>query len=118
MPDLAYAQFGNAGGGPGPLVQLLPLALVFVVFYFLLIRPQQQKAKVHREMIDNLKRNDEVVTAGGLYGRVVELSEKIITLEVAPNVRVRIDRPHIDAVVSGTRTGKGGGTDKGEGKEK
>jgi preprotein translocase subunit YajC len=118
MPDLAYAQFGNAGGGPGPLVQLLPLALVFVVFYFLLIRPQQQKAKVHREMLDNLKRNDEVVTAGGLYGRVVELSEKIITLEVAPNVRVRVDRPRIDAVVSGIRTGKGSGTDKGEGKEK
>jgi preprotein translocase subunit YajC len=117
MADLAYAQFGS-GGGPGPLVQFLPLALVFVVFYFLLIRPQQQKAKAHREMIDNLKRNDEVVTAGGLYGRVIELSDKVVTLEIAPRVHVRVDRPRIDAVVGGAKTSKGNGPDKSEGKEK
>ena len=117
MADLAYAQSGS-GGGPGPLVQFLPLALVFVVFYFLLIRPQQQKAKAHREMIDNLKRNDEVVTAGGLYGRVVELSEKVVTLEIAQNVRVRVDRPRIEEVVTAGKPGKGSGSDKSEGKEK
>ena len=117
MADLAYAQSGS-GGGPGPLVQFLPLALVFVVFYFLLIRPQQQKAKVHREMINNLKRNDEVVTAGGLYGRVVELNEKVVTLEIAQNVRVRVDRPRIEEVVTAGKPGKGSGSDKSEGKEK
>src|SRR2546428_8812823 len=101
MVDLAYAQFGTEGGGPSPLVQFLPLALVFLVFYWLLIRPQQQKAKAHDEMVANLKRNDEVVTAGGLYGRVVELGDKIVTLEIAPNVRVRVDRPHIDSVLEG-----------------
>ncbi|MBI3301085.1 MAG: preprotein translocase subunit YajC [Deltaproteobacteria bacterium] len=117
MADLAYAQFGN-GGGPGPLVQFLPLALVFLVFYFLLIRPQQQKAKAHRETIDNLKRNDEVVTTGGLYGRVIELNDKVVTLEIAPNVRVRVDRPHIDTLVGGAKPGKGSGSESREGKEK
>jgi preprotein translocase subunit YajC len=117
MADLAYAQSGS-GGGPGPLVQFLPLALVFVVFYFLLIRPQQQKAKAHREMINNLKRNDEVVTAGGLYGRVVELTEKVVTLEISQNVRVRVDRPRIEEVVTAGKPGKGSGSDKSEGKEK
>ncbi len=117
MADLAYAQSGS-GGGPGPLVQFLPLALVFVVFYFLLIRPQQQKAKAHREMINNLKRNDEVVTAGGLYGRVVELNEKVVTLEISQNVRVRVDRPRIEEVVTAGKPGKGSGSDKSEGKEK
>jgi preprotein translocase subunit YajC len=117
MADLAYAQSGS-GGGPGPLVQFLPLALVFVVFYFLLIRPQQQKAKAHREMINNLKRNDEVVTAGGLYGRVVELTEKVVTLEISHNVRVRVDRPRIEEVVTAGKPGKGSGSDKSEGKEK
>jgi len=99
-------------------VQFLPLALVFVVFYFLLIRPQQQKAKAHREMINNLKRNDEVVTAGGLYGRVVELNEKVVTLEISQNVRVRVDRPRIEEVVTAGKPGKGSGSDKSEGKEK
>jgi preprotein translocase subunit YajC len=117
MADLAHAQTGG-GGAPSPLVQFLPLVLVFAVFYFLLIRPQQQKAKAHREMINNLKRNDEVVTAGGLYGRVIELNEKIVTLEVAPNVRVRVDRPRIDEVVTVGKPSKGSGANKSEGKEK
>jgi len=118
MADLAYAQIGGGGGAPSPLVQFLPLVLVFVVFYFLLIRAQQQKAKIHREMIDNLKRNDEVVTAGGLYGRVVELNDKIVTLEVAPNVRVRVDRPRIEEVVTAGKPSKGSESSKGERKEK
>lgn len=117
MASLAYAQFENVSG-PGPLVQLLPLALVFVVFYFLLIRPQQQKAKAQRQMIDNLKRNDEVITAGGLYGKVIELNEKIVTIEIAANVRVRVDRPHIDSVTTAMKTSKGNGVDKTQGKEK
>ncbi len=101
MPSLAYAQGGAGAAGPGPLVQFLPLLLVFVVFYFLLIRPQQQKAKMHKELLNNLKRNDEVVTAGGLYGKVVEIGETDLKLEIASDVRVRLDRSRIETVVSG-----------------
>jgi preprotein translocase subunit YajC len=103
--------------GPGPLLQFLPLVMVMVIFYFLLIRPQQQKMKAHRQLIDNLKRNDEVMTGGGLYGRVVELADRIVTLEVAPNVRVRIDRLHVETVISVTpKPAKS--SDKSEGKDK
>ncbi len=101
MGSLAYAQEGAAATGPGPLVQFLPLLLVFAVFYFLLIRPQQQKAKAHKVMLGNLKRNDEVVTAGGLYGKIVELGETDVRLEIASNVRVRIDRSRIETLLGG-----------------
>ncbi len=90
----AWAQAGP-GGAPPALMQFAPLVLIFVVFYFLLIRPQQQKAKDHRTMLANLKRNDDVITSGGLYGKVVALNDKVVTLEIAPNVRVRVDRPQI-----------------------
>ena len=96
MISPAWAQ--TASGTPPALLQLAPLALVFVVFYFLLIRPQQQKAKQHREMLTNLKRNEDVVTAGGLHGKVVALGDRVVTLEIAPNVRVRVDRPQIAAL--------------------
>jgi preprotein translocase subunit YajC len=76
-------------------MQFMPLVLIFVVFYFLLIRPQQQKAKEHKTMLANLKRNDDVITAGGLYGKVMTLSDRVVTLEIAPNVRVRVDRQQI-----------------------
>ena len=73
MTGIAYAQ--TAEGGPGPLVSFLPLILVFAVFYFLLIRPQQQKTKEQRAMVADLRRNDEVMTSGGIYGRIVELND-------------------------------------------
>lgn len=94
MINPAWAQ-AAPGGAPPALLNFLPLALVVVVFYLLLFRPQQQKAKEHRTMLDNLKRNDEVITSGGLYGKVVAISDKVVTLEIAPNVRVRVDRPQI-----------------------
>lgn len=103
MIGTALAQTGP-GGGPPVLVSLLPWVLMFAVIYFLLIRPQQQKAKEHRTMLDNLKRNDEVVTSGGLYGKVVSLSDDVVTLEVAQNVRVRVSRPQINAVLSAARS--------------
>ena len=102
MIGTAWAQAG-AGGGPPALVSLMPFVLMFVVIYFLVLRPQQQKAKEHRQMLDNLKRNDEVITAGGLYGKVVALGDEVITLEIAPNIRVRVSRPQISSVVSAVR---------------
>jgi preprotein translocase subunit YajC len=94
MINPAWAQ-AAPGGAPPALMQFMPLVLIFVVFYFLLIRPQQQKAKEHKTMLANLKRNDDVITAGGLYGKIMALTDRIVTLEIAPNVRVRVDRQQI-----------------------
>ncbi len=95
MINPAWAQAASGGHPPPAVMQFAPLVLIFAVFYFLLIRPQQQKAKEQRLMLANLKRNDEVITAGGLYGKIVALTDKVVTLEIAPNVRVRVDRPQI-----------------------
>jgi preprotein translocase subunit YajC len=104
MSGIAWAQGGP--GGPSPIVSLMPIALMFVVLYFLLIRPQQKRAREHQTMIDNLKRNDEIVTSGGLYGRVQTITDKVLTVEIAPNVRVRVDRAQIASVA---RAGKAEG---------
>ncbi|HEX7226546.1 MAG TPA: preprotein translocase subunit YajC, partial [Candidatus Binatia bacterium] len=73
-------------------------------FYFLLIRPQQKKAKEHQQMLGKLKKNDEVMTSGGIYGKVIALTDNIVTLEVAPNVRIRVNRPQISAVLTSEKT--------------
>ena len=104
MWDLAYAQTGPGLGGSGQMLSFLPLILIFVVFYFLLIRPQQKKAKAHQEMLGKLKKNDEVMTSGGIYGKVVTLAENVVTLEVAPNVRIRVNRPQISTVLTGDKS--------------
>ena len=96
----AYAQ-DAAGGAGGMVMQLAPLILIFVVFYFLLIRPQQKKMKEHRAMLGTLKRNDRVVTAGGLVGRIASVKEGSdeIEVEIAPNVKVLVVRGTISSVV-------------------
>jgi preprotein translocase subunit YajC len=87
----AYAQ--TAAPAPGNVwVQMLPLVLIFVVFYFLLIRPQSKKAKEHREMVAKLQSGDEVVTAGGILGRIVDVSDTFVTLEVANGVQIKVQR--------------------------
>ncbi|MBI4529432.1 MAG: preprotein translocase subunit YajC [Deltaproteobacteria bacterium] len=98
MWDMAFAQAAEAVPGPSALVSFLPLVLVFVVFYLLLIRPQQKKVKEHKEMLRQLKKNDEVMTSGGIYGKVVALTEDVVTLEVAPKVQIRVHRPQISTV--------------------
>lgn len=87
----AWAQ-AAAGGTASTLTTILPLVLIFVVFYFLLIRPQTKRAKEHREMIGKLTVGDEVVTTGGILGRISEVSEQFVTLEVAANVAIRVQR--------------------------
>lgn len=104
MWDVALAQTtAQTPSGPSPLVSFLPLVLIFVIFYFLLIRPQQKKAKEHQEMLGKLKKNDEVMTSGGIYGKVVALTDAIVTLEIAPNVRIRVHRPQVGSVVKGDK---------------
>jgi preprotein translocase subunit YajC len=118
MIDAAWAQAGGGASGPPTLVNFLPLVLVFVVFYFLLIRPQQQKAKEHRVLLDNLKKNDEIITSGGLYGRVLALADDVVTVEIAPNVKVRINRPQIATVVTAPKPGDKAANDKEKDKTK
>jgi preprotein translocase subunit YajC len=104
MVEFAYAQGApGVGGGPGPLVTVVPFVLIFVIMYFMVIRPQQKKSKEHQEMLNKLKRNDEVMTSGGIYGKVIDLKETVVTLEVAPNVRVRVHRPQIADVLTGEK---------------
>jgi len=99
MWELAYAQTAQSPSGPSGLLSFIPLVLVFAVFYLLLILPQQRKAKEHREMLEKLKKNDEVMTTGGIYGKVIALTDTVATLEVAPNVRIRVHRPQISALI-------------------
>ena len=89
----AYAQTSAAPGGD--LMAFLPMILIFVVFYFLLIRPQQKKAKEHRAMLAALQKGDEIVTAGGVIGKVTKLSDQYATLEIAPAVEVPVQRSAI-----------------------
>lgn len=96
----AYAQ--DAAGGTGAVVmQLLPLILIFAVFYFLLIRPQQKKAKEHKTMLVALKRNDKVITSGGILATVTKVRDDSdeIEVEIAPNVRVIVVRGTIGSVI-------------------
>ena len=105
IPD-AWAQ-SAAPGAAGGMPALLMMVVFIVIFYFLLIRPQTQKAKEHSNMLKDLKRNDEVVTTGGIVGRIIELGDKLVTLEIAPNVRVRVERPQIASISTyGKTSGK------------
>jgi preprotein translocase subunit YajC len=89
----AYAQSGTAassGGAAGIFMQFAPLLLIFIIFYFLLIRPQSRRMKEHRDMIGAVKRNDIAVTTGGLIGKVTKVEETEIELEIAAGTRVRV----------------------------
>ena len=93
--------FAQDGGGLGGIEPLIPLVLIFVVFYFLLIRPQQKKAKAHREMIAGLRRGDRVVTSGGIVGQVQRvIGDTELSVEIAEGVRVRVMRSMIAELVS------------------
>ena len=86
----AWAQDGAASGGAW--MQMLPLVLIFVVFYFLLIRPQTKRAKEHKEMVAKLQTGDEVVTNGGLLGRITEVGDNFLALEVADRVTIKVQK--------------------------
>jgi preprotein translocase subunit YajC len=82
------------------IAQLLPLVVIFAVFYFIAIRPQQAQQRRHREMLGRLKKGDRVLTRGGLYGVIVELRDNRVLLELAQNVRVQADRTAVQSVVN------------------
>ncbi|MCC2665979.1 MAG: yajC [Geminicoccaceae bacterium] len=103
----AYAQAGGAPAG-FDFISLMPLVLIFVVFYFLLIRPQQKKMKAHREMIAAVKRGDKVLTAGGIIGTVVKVEESddVLLVEIAKDIRVRVARSTISDLLNKPQAGK------------
>jgi preprotein translocase subunit YajC len=94
---MAPAPEGQAGAAD-LFVSLLPLILIFVIFYFLLIRPQQKRAKEHRQMLDSIKRGDKVITSGGVYGVVESVSDKTVVLKIADNVKVKFGKGYIAAI--------------------
>ena len=96
----AYAQATAAPAGAAAFAQFVPLILVFAIMYFLILRPQQRKLRQHRDMVAALKRGDEIITNGGLIGRVVSVRDDEVDVEIAQNVRVRVVRGMISQVVS------------------
>jgi preprotein translocase subunit YajC len=99
MLGLAFAMGtppgGGAAGGASAFMNIVPLIFMFAIFYFLLIRPQQKKAKEHKALLDSLKKGDRVVTAGGMHGKVTALDDKIVTLEIANGVNVKYNKGFI-----------------------
>ena len=86
------------GAQPSPLLQFLPLIFLFVIFYFLLIRPQQKKQKDHATMLSKMDKNDEVITAGGIHGTIISVGDKTAILRIADNVKVEVEKGSISSV--------------------
>jgi preprotein translocase subunit YajC len=107
LESVAYAMSpggGSSDSGPfGAAMQFIPLVLIFVIFWFLVIRPQQKKSKVHKEMIANLKRGDEVYTDSGIRGTIQRIGEETISLEIAPKVVIRVMRGRVSDIAKGSK---------------
>jgi preprotein translocase subunit YajC len=105
MLNLAFAQTQGAapsGGGGifGTINMLVPFIAMFVIFYFLLIRPQQKKQRDHRQMLQNLRRGDRVLTTGGIYGTIAKIRNDVVHLEIADQIRIRISKGSISDIVA------------------
>ena len=106
----AYAQGAGSAGGPDLLMSLLPFVLIFAIMYFLIIRPQRQRVKQHQEMVNNLRRGDTVVTAGGVIGKIAKVvDDGEVQVELAEGLKVRVVRSMITEVRSKTEPVKENG---------
>jgi len=94
----AFAQAPAAGGDAG-LMSFLPIILMFVLLYFLMIRPQMKRAKEHKTMVEALQKGDEVITAGGVLGRIAKVSDAYVTVEVAPNTEISLQRTAVQTLL-------------------
>jgi preprotein translocase subunit YajC len=96
MASIAWAQAGPGGGGAsGTLLSLVPFVLIFIIFYFLLILPQQKRQKKLKAMLEALKKGDKVVTSGGIWGTVTNLGKETVTLQIADNAKIKVQRESI-----------------------
>ncbi|MFB0506165.1 MAG: preprotein translocase subunit YajC [Thermodesulfobacteriota bacterium] len=93
--QIAYAMGAPGQGGQQGFGMFIPLILLFGIFYFLLIRPQQKRQREHKELLGNLRKGDQVITAGGLYGRITGITDTVVTLEITEKVRVKVARSQI-----------------------
>lgn len=99
MTAIAWAQGTPSGGGSGgTLLSFVPFILIFVIFYFLMILPQQKRQKALKAMLGNLKKGDKVVTTGGMWGTVTNMGKDTVTVQIADNAKVKIQRDHIARV--------------------
>ncbi len=114
MISTAYAmgQTGGGAGQAGGIAGFLPIIILFAIFYFLLIRPQQKKAKEQKEMISNLKKGTRIVTSGGIYGTIVSIDDTTIGLEIAEKVKIKISRGNVAASISDNDSAKKSDTKK------
>jgi preprotein translocase subunit YajC len=106
MLTLAFAQSAQTAAASGqtaqsPLTSLMPIAVIFIIFYFLLIRPQKKQQQEHAKTLDALKKNDEIVTSGGIFGTIVNIQDDIVTLRVDDNTRIRIQKSAISKLKKG-----------------
>jgi len=104
--NIAYAMgtggaTGGAGSGGG-LTAFVPLILMFAIFYFLLIRPQQKKAKEHQNMINSIKKGDRVITSGGIHGRIMAVDDTTVSIAVAEKIRIKVSSGNIGTVMPGS----------------
>ena len=97
MISNAYAQ--AAGSGDPGFVGLLPIVLMFVLLYFLMIRPQMKRAKEHKQMVEALQKGDEVITSGGVVGRISKMGDAYVTLEIAPNTEISVQRAAVQTLL-------------------
>lgn len=96
MASLAWAQGATGGGGAGgTLLSLVPFVLIFIIFYFLLILPQQRRQKKLRAMLEALKKGDKVVTSSGIWGTITNMGKDTVTLQIADNTKVKMQRDHV-----------------------
>jgi preprotein translocase subunit YajC len=101
MDSLAYAMgTGGLGGGDGGgMGAFIPLILMFAIFYFLLIRPQQKKAKQQKAMLSSIRKGDRIVTSGGLHGVITGVADDVVTMEIAPKIRVKVSRGSVAGIL-------------------
>lgn len=92
----------NQGEGPGLMSNIILFGSIILIFYFMIIRPQQKRAKERQKLIDSMKKGDKVITSGGMYGTIAGMDEKTVLVQIADNVKVKLDRSAIATIVSET----------------
>lgn len=106
MIEIAYAM-GQGGAesaqGAGSFTAFIPLLLMFAIFYFLLIRPQQKRAKEHRDMISALKKGDKIMTSGGIHGRILSVDDSVLSVEIADKVKIKMDSSYVASLLQSVK---------------